>query len=269
LTLHGYLTAPPGALATGPDDQLAATEPLPTVLVVHGGPWARDTWGYDPEAQWLANRGYLVLQVNFRGSTGYGKSFVNAGDREWGGRMHDDLIDTVRWAIDRKLTDPDRLGIFGGSYGGYAALAGAAFTPGEFTCAVDIVGPSNLLTLLQSIPPYWAPLIAQFHTRVGNPDTEPDFLWSRSPLSRAEDIRIPLLIAQGANDPRVKQAESEQIVDALRARGIAHEYLLYPDEGHGFAKPENRLHFYTAAEAFLAAHLGGRVEPPEAVAAGE
>ena len=251
LTLHGYLTWP-AAVA------VADRRRLPTVLNVHGGPWARDTWGYNAEAQWLADRGYLSIQVNFRGSTGYGKAFVNAGDREWGAKMQDDLTDTVAWAVAQGYTDPTRVAVYGGSYGGYAALAGAAFTPDVFTAAVDIVGPSNLITLIRSVPPYWAPMIAQFHTRVGNPDTEEDFLWSRSPLSRADQIRIPLLIAQGANDPRVKQAESEQIVAALSAAGIDHEYLLFPDEGHGFAKPDNRLRFYAAAEAFLARHLGGR-----------
>jgi dipeptidyl aminopeptidase/acylaminoacyl peptidase len=250
LTIHGYATFPPDVPRTG----------LPTVLNVHGGPWARDAWGYDPEAQWLANRGYLCVQVNFRGSTGYGKAFVNAGDREWGGKMHDDLVDAVAFITGQGWADPARVAIYGGSYGGYAALVGAAFTPDLFRCAVDIVGPSNLKTLIETIPPYWAPMIAQFHTRVGDPAKDTDFLWSRSPLSRARDIRIPLLIAQGANDPRVKQAESEQIVAALREAGIDHEYLLFPDEGHGFAKPENRLRFYAAAERFLARYLGGRAE---------
>ena len=265
LTIHGYATFPPDAPRTG----------LPTVLNVHGGPWARDAWGYDPEAQWLANRGYLCVQVNFRGSTGYGKAFVNAGDREWGGRMHDDLVDAVahitgqglgsqhsvsQHSVSQHWADPARVAIYGGSYGGYAALVGAAFTPELFRCAVDIVGPSNLKTLIETIPPYWAPMIAQFHNRVGDPAKDTDFLWSRSPLSRVRDIRIPLLIAQGANDPRVKQAESEQIVAALTDAGIDHEYLLFPDEGHGFAKPENRLRFYAAAERFLARYLGGRAE---------
>jgi dipeptidyl aminopeptidase/acylaminoacyl peptidase len=250
LTIHGYATFPPGAERQG----------LPMVLNVHGGPWARDTWGFNPEAQWLANRGYLCVQVNFRGSTGYGKAFVNAGDREWGGRMHDDLVDAVAFATGQGWADPARVAIYGGSYGGYAALAGATFTPDLFRCAVDIVGPSNLKTLIETIPPYWAPMVAQFHRRVGDPAVDADFLWSRSPLSRVSSIRIPLLIAQGANDPRVKQAESEQIVAALREAGIDHEYLLFPDEGHGFAKPENRLRFYAAAERFLARHLGGRVE---------
>jgi dipeptidyl aminopeptidase/acylaminoacyl peptidase len=253
LTLHGYLTWP---AAVAPADRHG----LPAVLNVHGGPWARDLWGYNAEAQWLADRGYLSIQVNFRGSTGYGKAFVNAGDREWGAKMHDDLLDTVAWAVGQDYADGNRIAIFGGSYGGYAALVGAAFTPDVFAAAVDIVGPSNLITLIRSVPPYWAPMIAQFHTRVGNPETEPDFLWSRSPLSRADQIRIPLLIAQGANDPRVKQAESEQIVAALVDHGVDYEYLLFPDEGHGFAKPANRMRFYAEAEAFLAKHLGGRTE---------
>lgn len=251
LTIHGYATFPPGTGRAG----------LATVLNVHGGPWARDVWGYDAEAQWLANRGYLCIQVNFRGSTGYGKSFVNAGNKQWGAAMHDDLVDARAYVVERGWADPALVGIYGGSYGGYAALVGASFTPELFACAVDIVGPSNLKTLIESIPPYWAPQIELFHRRVGNPETEEELLWSRSPLSRAADIAIPLLIAQGANDPRVKQAESEQIVAALRGAGIDHEYLLFADEGHGFAKPENRLAFYAAAEAFLARHLGGRVEP--------
>ena len=250
LEISGYLSFPPGV----------DRRDLPTVLNVHGGPWVRDEWGFDPEAQWFANRGYLCVQVNYRGSTGYGKDFVGAGDREWGGKMHDDLVDAVAWVVGQGYADPDRVAIFGGSYGGYAALVGATFTPDLFACAVDIVGPSSLQTLIESIPPYWAPMIAQFHTRVGNPDTEPEFLWSRSPLSKVDAVRIPLLIAQGANDPRVKQAESEQFVAALNAKGIDHEYLLFEDEGHGFAKPDNRLRFYAAAERFLAKHLGGRSE---------
>jgi dipeptidyl aminopeptidase/acylaminoacyl peptidase len=250
LTIHGYVTFPAGAERSG----------LPMVLDVHGGPQARDDWGWNPEAQWLANRGYMCVQVNYRGSTGYGKSFVSAGDREWGAKMHDDLLDAVGYVVDRGWADKDKVAIYGGSYGGYAALVGAAFTPDVFCCAVDIVGPSNLLTLLETIPPYWKPVIAQLYKRVGNPETDKDFLWSRSPLSRVRDIRIPLLIAQGANDPRVKQAESEQIVDALKDAGIDYEYMLFPDEGHGFAKPENRQKFYAAAERFLAKYLGGRYE---------
>ena len=253
LTVHGYATFPSGSSGSGRSG-------LPTVLNVHGGPQARDAWGWDPEAQWLANRGYLCLQVNYRGSTGYGKSFVSAGDREWGAKMHDDLLDAVQYAVDQGWADPDRVAIYGGSYGGYAALVGAAFTPDVFCCAVDIVGPSNLQTLLETIPPYWKPMAAALYKRVGNPETDQEFLWSRSPLSRVRDIRIPLLIAQGANDPRVKQAESEQIVAALADAGIEYEYMLFPDEGHGFAKPENRLKFYAAAERFLARYLGGRFE---------
>jgi dipeptidyl aminopeptidase/acylaminoacyl peptidase len=250
LDLHGYLTIPADA----------APADLPLVLDVHGGPWHRDTWGYDPEAQWLANRGYACLQVNFRGSTGYGKAFLNAGNKEWGGRMHDDLVDAVRWVVERGIADPARIAIYGGSYGGYAALAGATFTPDLFRCAVDIVGPSNLLTFIETIPPYWSSYLAMLHDRVGNPETEADLLRSRSPLTHVDRIRIPMLIAQGANDPRVKQSESEQIAAVMRQKGIDHEYLLFPDEGHGFAKPENRLKFYAAAERFLARHLGGRFE---------
>ncbi len=253
LAVHGYLTFPPGVERAR----------LPLVLNVHGGPWERDRWGYQPEAQWLASRGYACLQVNYRGSTGYGKDFVNAGDKEWGGRMHDDLVDAVAWAVERGYADPTRVAVYGGSYGGYAALVGAAFTPDVFRCAIDIVGPSNLLTLIETIPPYWSALLATFHRRIGNPATEADLLRSRSPLFKADRIAIPLLIAQGANDPRVKQAESEQIVAALKEKGIAYEYLLFPDEGHGFAKPENRLRFYAAAERFLAMHLGGRYQEEE------
>jgi dipeptidyl aminopeptidase/acylaminoacyl peptidase len=248
LTIHGYLTVPAGVPADN----------LPVVLNVHGGPWHRDTWGYDPEAQWLANRGYAVLQVNFRGSTGYGKQFLNAGNKEWGGRMHDDLVDAVQWLVGRGVADPARIAIYGGSYGGYAALAGATFTPDVFRCAVDIVGPSNLVTFIETIPPYWSSYLAMLHDRVGNPETEGDLLRERSPLTHVESITIPMLIAQGANDPRVKQSESEQIVAVMREKGIDHEYMLFPDEGHGFAKPENRLRFYAAAEQFLAKHLGGR-----------
>jgi dipeptidyl aminopeptidase/acylaminoacyl peptidase len=250
LVIHGYLTFPPGLGRTG----------LPAVVNVHGGPQTRDMWGYNPEAQWLANRGYLCIQVNYRGSTGYGKAFTAAGDREWGGKMHDDLVDAVSHVAAEGWADPARVAIYGGSYGGFAALVGAAFTPDVFRCAVDIVGPSNLKTLLETIPPYWAPAAAALYRRVGHPVDDAEFLWSRSPLSRARDIKIPLLIAQGANDPRVKQAESEQIVAALKEAGIEHEYMLFPDEGHGFAKPENRIKFYTAAERFLARYLGGRFE---------
>jgi dipeptidyl aminopeptidase/acylaminoacyl peptidase len=250
LTVHGYLSLPISEQQTN----------LPMVLNVHGGPWERDTWGYDPEAQWFTNRGYACLQVNFRGSTGYGKEFLNAGDREWGRNMHNDLVDGVNWVVQQGIADPKRIAIYGGSYGGYAALVGATFTPDLFTCAVDIVGPSSLITLINTIPPYWSTFLATFHKRVGNPDTEEEFLKSRSPLFKVDQIKIPMLIAQGANDPRVKQSESEQIVEAMKGKGIAYEYMLFPDEGHGFAKPENRLKFYAAAERFLATHLGGRYE---------
>ena len=250
LTIHGYLTLPPGEERRN----------LPMVLNVHGGPWARDDWGYRPDVQWFANRGYACLQVNYRGSTGYGKAFMNAGNKEWGGRMHDDLVDAVNWAVERGIADPKKVSIFGGSYGGYAALVGATFTPDVFCCAVDIVGPSNIITLIQTIPPYWAPLVSIFHQRVGDPSTEEEFLKSRSPLFKVDQIKIPMLIGQGANDPRVKQAESEQIVEAMKSKGIPYEYMLFPDEGHGFAKPENRLKFYAAAEKFLAKYMGGRYE---------
>ena len=251
LTVHGYLTYPVGVPRHG----------LPAVLVVHGGPWARDVWGYDAEAQWLANRGYVCVQVNYRGSTGYGKEFLNAGDRQWGAAMHDDLLDAVEHLVGAGIIDRERVGIYGGSYGGYAALVGAAFTPEVFCCAIDIVGPSNLNTLITSVPEYWKPQIALFHSKVGNPETEADFLWSRSPLSRVDDIAIPLLIAQGKNDPRVKEAEAQQIVDALQAKGLPYEYLLFADEGHGLVRPENRERFYGVAERFLATHLDGRAEP--------
>jgi len=248
MTIYGYLTLPVGV------------EPrnLPMVLNVHGGPWARDVWGLDNEAQWLANRGYAVLQVNFRGSTGYGKAYLNAGDREWAGKAHDDLVDAKNWAVQKGYADPAKVAIYGGSYGGYATLVGLTFTPDDFAAGVDIVGPSNLNTLLASIPPYWAPIKAIFSKRMGDDEK---FLASRSPLFKADQIKKPLLIAQGANDPRVKQAESDQIVAAMRKANIPVEYVVYTDEGHGFARPENRLHFYALAEEFLAKHLGGRFEP--------
>jgi len=250
LTIHGYLTTPVGVEA----------KQLPTVLYVHGGPWARDTWGYNPAVQWLANRGYAVLQVNFRGSTGYGKDFLNAGNREWGAAMHDDLIDAVEWLKENGIADRDRIAIMGGSYGGYATLVGVTFTPDVFACGVDIVGPSNLVTLIQSVPPYWKPMMSMFAHRVGDIETEEEFLKARSPLFLADQIKKPLLIGQGANDPRVKQAESEQIVAEMREKGKPVEYALYTDEGHGFARPENRMHFYAIAENFLAKYLGGRAE---------
>jgi len=250
LTLHGYLTTPVAAPARN----------LPAVLLVHGGPWGRDTWGFNATVQWLANRGYAVLQVNFRGSAGYGKAFLNAGNREWGAKMHDDVVDGAKWLMSQGIADPQRTAIMGGSYGGYAALAGLAFTPEVFAAGVDLVGPSSLVTLLRSIPPYWKPMMALFVHRVGDPDTEEEFLKSRSPLHSAARITKPLLIGQGANDPRVKQAESEQIVAAMRKAGKPVEYVVYADEGHGMARPENRLHFHAVAEEFLARHIGGRAE---------
>ena len=237
--------------------------PLPMALLVHGGPWARDNWGYNPVYQLLANRGYAVLSVNFRGSTGFGKDFVNAANMEWAGKMHDDLIDAVQWAIDQNIADPRRVAILGGSYGGYATLAGLTFTPDTFACGVDIVGPSNLVTLLNTIPPYWEPQVELWANRVGDHRTEEGraFLTERSPLTHVERISKPLLIGQGANDPRVKQAESEQIVQAMQDKNIPVTYALYPDEGHGFARPENNLSFFAVTEAFLAGCLGGRHEP--------
>ncbi|HEY4761280.1 MAG TPA: S9 family peptidase [Thermoguttaceae bacterium] len=248
MTIFGYLTLPVGA----------EQKNLPMVLLVHGGPWARDTWGYSGLVQWLANRGYAVLQVNYRGSRGFGKEYLNAGDRQWAGKMHDDLIDAKNWAVNQGYADPKKVAIFGGSYGGYATLVGLTFTPDEFAAGVDIVGPSNLNTLLASIPPYWEPIKGLFIKRMGEDEK---FLASRSPLFKAEQIKKPLLIGQGANDPRVKQAESDTIVDAMHKANIPVKYVLYTDEGHGFARPENRLHFYAIAEEFLAECLGGRFEP--------
>jgi dipeptidyl aminopeptidase/acylaminoacyl peptidase len=260
LELLSYLTVPRDADADGdgmPD------RALPTVLFVHGGPWARDFWGLNPYHQWLASRGYAVLSVNYRGSTGFGKKFVNAGNLEWAHKMHDDLIDAVKWAIDRKVADPAKVAIMGGSYGGYATLVGLTFTPDTFACGVDIVGPSNLVTLLQTIPPYWQPEIEQFAKRVGDwrTDEGQKLLQERSPLSHVDAIARPLLIGQGANDPRVKQAESDQIVHAMKSKNVPVTYVLYPDEGHGFARPANRTSFNAVAEVFLAQCLGGPYEP--------
>jgi dipeptidyl aminopeptidase/acylaminoacyl peptidase len=259
LTLHGYLTTPLGA----PPGR------LPAILLVHGGPQVRDSWGFDPEVQWLANRGYAVLQVNYRGSAGYGKDFLNAGNGEWGAKMNDDLVEGVGWLGSQGIADPRRVGIMGASYGGYATLAALAFTPDVFALGVDVVGPSSLITLLDSIPPYWEVVRASLEHRIGGSvANDAEFLRSRSPLFFADHIRAPLFIAQGANDPRVKQAEAEQMVTALRAAGRPVVYVLYPDEGHGLGRPENRLQFYGLVEPFLAQHLGGRVEPASGEVAG-
>ncbi|ROU09061.1 S9 family peptidase [Lysobacter enzymogenes] len=259
-TLVSYLTLPKSADADGdgkPD------KPVPLVLLVHGGPWARDYYGYNAGSQWLANRGYATLRVNYRGSTGFGKNFINAGDGEWAGKMHDDLIDAVDWAVKQGVGKKEDVAIMGGSYGGYATLVGLTFTPQTFKCGVDIVGPSNLETLLKTIPPYWASIFEQFARRMGDPRTEAGRkqLAARSPITRVDKIDRPLLIGQGANDPRVNQAESDQIVEAMRKKNIPVTYVLFPDEGHGFARPENSMAFNAVAEGFLAQCLGGRAQP--------
>ncbi len=288
LTLVGYLTLPAngaaGRVGAGAAQGAATAEsganasaaargsasvadrpasPMPLVLDVHGGPWARDSYGFNGEHQWLANRGYAVLSVNYRGSTGFGKKFINAGDHEWARNMHNDLLDAVDWAIREKIAQPDKIAIYGGSYGGYATLVGLTFTPDRFACGVDIVGPSNLFTLLNSIPPYWKSFFEDMVRRIGDPRTADgrELLKQRSPLTFTDRISKPLLIAQGANDPRVKQAEADQIVDAMKTRHLPVTYVLYPDEGHGFARPQNRISFYAVAEGFLAKCLGGRAEP--------
>ncbi len=256
-----YYTVP---TARDTDGNGIPDRPLPMVLNVHGGPWARDSWGLDPEHQWLANRGYAVLSVNYRGSTGFGKKFLNAANGEWAGKMHDDLLDAVNWAVDQRIADRSKVAIYGGSYGGYATLVGLTFTPDVFACGVDIVGPSSLVTLLQSVPEYWKPVMDLMVLRIGGDhrtDEGRAALNARSPLNFVERINKPLLIGQGANDPRVKQPEADQIVAAMKAKSLPVTYVLYPDEGHGFARPQNRMSFYAVAEAFLAEHLGGRSEP--------
>lgn len=260
LTLVSYLTLPPG---TDPDGDGRPDKAVPMVLLVHGGPWGRDTYGYNANHQWLANRGYAVLSTNFRASTGFGKKFISAGDLQWGTKMHDDLLDAVDWAVAQGVTTSDKVAIMGGSYGGYATLAGLTFTPEKFACGVDIVGPSNLNTLLKTIPPYWEAGKVQFYKRMGDPTTPEGqaLLRERSPLFSADKIRRPLLIGQGANDPRVNVAESQQIVDALKAKNIPVTYVVFPDEGHGFARPQNNIAFNAVAENFLAKCLGGRAEP--------
>jgi len=260
LDLVSYLTLPVGSDA---DADGRPEKPLPMILNVHGGPWARDEWGYRGEVQWQADRGYAVLQVNYRGSTGFGKAFISKSDREWGGKMHDDLIDAVNWAVKQGVADPERVAIYGGSYGGYATLVGMTFTPDVFACGVDIVGVANLNTFMGTIPPYWAPFLEQMKRRVGDYSTDDGkkFLASRSPVNFVQNITKPLLIGQGYNDPRVNHDEASQMVKAMKDRNIAVTYVLFPDEGHGFARPQNRLAFYAVSEAFLAEHLGGKFEP--------
>ena len=262
LTMMCYLTIP--LEQTKSDDDYIPKKPVPLILNVHGGPTVRDSWGLSPQDQWFANRGYAVLNVNYRGSSGFGKDFINAGNGEWGGKMHDDLIDAVNWAVDKKITTKDQVCIYGGSYGGYAALAGLTFTPDTFACAVDIVGVSDLSTLLKTIPPYWQSAYRALVRKIGgDPDTEEGkkFLDSRSPLFFVDKIKKPLLIAQGAHDPRVKKEQSDMIVAEMKKKNIPVTYALYEDEGHGFMRPENRLSFYALAEEFLHKHLGGLKEP--------
>jgi len=257
LDLVSYLTLPATETGSRP------ARPLPMVLKVHGGPWWRDGWHYNRDVQWYANRNYAVLQVNYRGSTGFGKAFINAGDREWAGKMHDDLIDAVNWSMAEGIADPKRIAICGASYGGFAAFVGATFTPDIFCCSVPVVGITNLETMLANPPPYWAAFYEQECHRIGDPRTPEGvaLLKARSPLHRASAITKPMLIGHGANDVRCKVAESDQIVAAMTAKGIPVTYVVYPDEGHGFARPENNIAFNAITEAFLARHLGGRSEP--------
>lgn len=250
LVIHGYLTLPRGV------------EPknLPLVVNPHGGPWYRDNWGFNPEVQFLANRGYAVLQMNFRGSTGYGRKFWEASFKRWGKEMQDDITDGVAWLVGQGIADPKRVGIYGASYGGYAVLAGLAFTPDLYACGVDYVGVSSIFTLLSSMPTYWEPIRLMLYEMIGDPEKEAELLRAASPLFHADKMKAPLLIAQGANDPRVTKAESDQMVAALKARGIDVPYLVKDNEGHGFHNEENRFDFYRAMEQFLAKYLGGRCE---------
>ena len=245
LTINGYLTLPKGVAAKN----------LPVIVNPHGGPWARDEWRFNPEVQFLANRGYAVFQMNFRGSTGYGRKFWEASFKQWGKAMQDDVTDGVQWLIKEGVADPKRIGIYGGSYGGYTTLAGITFTPDLYAAAVDYVGVSNLFTFLNTIPPYWTPYLAMLHEMVGHPEKDKELLTSASPALQADKIKTPLFIAQGAKDPRVNKAESDQMVEALKKRGVTVEYMVKENEGHGFRNEENRIEFYEAMEKFLAKHL--------------
>jgi len=250
LEIHCYLTLPKDCDANN----------LPAILNIHGGPWWRDSWGYDPVCQWLANRGYAVMQVNFRGSTGYGKEFVAAGDKEWGGKMQDDVTDATKWLISEGIADPEKIGIFGGSYGGFAVLCGLTREPDLYACGVDFFGISNLITWLNTFPPYWEPIKPMMYKRIGHPEADSVMLKERSPINHIDKIKAPLIVAQGKNDPRVPLAEALQIKEALEKAGKTVEYHEFADEGHGFARPENRLKFFAVVEKFLAKHLGGRFE---------
>ena len=245
LKIPGYLTLP----------LKSNLKNLPVIVNPHGGPWARDNWGFNPQVQFLANRGYAVLQMNFRGSTGYGRKFWEASFKKWGREMQDDITDGVNWLIKSGIADPDRIAIYGASYGGYAVLAGLAFTPDLYACGIDYVGVSNIFTLLETLPPYWKPMLDMMHTMIGHPEHDKELLLAASPVFHVNNIKSPLLVAQGAKDPRVKQSESDQIVSALRARGIDVPYLLKENEGHGFRNEENRFEFYEMAEDFLEKHL--------------
>ncbi len=245
LTIHGYLTLPIDSVG----------KKVPVVINPHGGPWVRDTWGFNPEVQFLANRGYGVLQVNYRGSTGYGRKFWEASFKQWGRKMQDDLTDGVDWLIAEGIADPRRIAIYGGSYGGYATLAGLAFTPDKYACGIDYVGVSNLFTFMNTIPPYWKPYLTMMYEMVGNPGTEEQLLHDASPVFHADKIKVPLMVVQGRNDPRVNINESNQIVDALRKKGVTVNYIVKDNEGHGFHNEENRFEFYRAMESFLRLYL--------------
>lgn len=248
LQIEAYLTLPDGLT---PD----TAKQLPIVVNPHGGPWARDCWGYSSEVQFLSNRGYAVFQMNFRGSTGYGRHFLEASYKQWGLKMQDDITDGVKWLIEQGIANPNRIAIYGGSYGGYATLAGLTFTPDLYACGIDYVGVSNLFTFMQTIPPYWRPMLEMMYEQVGHPEHDADQLAATSPALHADKIKVPLFVAQGANDPRVNKAESDQMVEALRQRGVVVEYMVKDNEGHGFHNQENRFDFYRAMERFLKAHL--------------